>query len=223
MSNYNARIVAERLKIPDYGKHVLFCPFHLDSSGKSLSVDLDRGVFYCHGGCEEPKGGGVVEFLLKWAKLVDKKPITRNQARSLLHRTFSVPNAQQLLRRAVEENLLFFAHGMLHIYAGEFLQKQYDIETVSAKLSPKTEHWTWDGLAALFRERSRYENAFYVCQHTETTQEITLELAQLYVEAKRKGLWDDTVALLLDTFARKFKRRTRELNATAKIKRTPIS
>ena len=87
MKSYNAgRLIAEKLKMSDHtGQHVVLCPFHSDND-KSFSLDLNKGVFFCHGGCTEPKGGGIVEFLVKWARVVDQKPITRDDARRQLNR-----------------------------------------------------------------------------------------------------------------------------------------
>lgn len=50
------------------GKVMLNCPFHADDT-PSFSLDLDKGVFYCHGGCSEPKGGGPIRFIRKWKKI----------------------------------------------------------------------------------------------------------------------------------------------------------
>src|SRR5712664_376992 len=47
------------------GQVKALCPFHVDAN-PSLSVDLNRLIWYCHGCCI---GGGPVEFYLKWQGL----------------------------------------------------------------------------------------------------------------------------------------------------------
>ena len=97
--NFDSHVFTDLLKIPnDDEQHVVFCPFHIDSGTRSLSVDLRKGVFYCHGGCPEPKGGGPVEFLMRWAEIVEKKKISREEAKKRLRRTFVLPDAKTLLR-----------------------------------------------------------------------------------------------------------------------------
>lgn len=53
------------LRFKTKGSYNLFCPFHPDSGTRSFSVNLDKGVFFCHGGCTQPKGGNHITFLMK--------------------------------------------------------------------------------------------------------------------------------------------------------------
>jgi CHC2-type zinc finger protein len=55
----------EVLKLPPTtrGRIQTLCPLHPDSATLSLAVDLDHGVWFCHGGCGV--GGGVVQFYMK--------------------------------------------------------------------------------------------------------------------------------------------------------------
>ena len=78
-------IYFEALKLPKTatGHHMVVCPFHPDAE-PSLSLDLDQGVWYCHG-CQT--GGGVVVFYMKIAKL-DGRVVTRSEAWRRLRATY---------------------------------------------------------------------------------------------------------------------------------------
>jgi CHC2 zinc finger/Toprim-like len=78
-------IFFEALKLPKTvtGQLMVVCPFHPDAK-PSLSLDLDQGVWYCHG-CQT--GGGVVVFYMKIAKL-DGRVVTRSEAWRRLRATY---------------------------------------------------------------------------------------------------------------------------------------
>jgi hypothetical protein len=65
----------EKLKLPRTarGRMMVVCPFHVDAD-PSLSLDLDRLIWYCHG-CQT--GGGPAEFYMQWQKLHGGRTMTR--------------------------------------------------------------------------------------------------------------------------------------------------
>ncbi len=72
-----------------HGNIVIHCPFHPDDT-PSFSLDLNRGLFYCHGGgCPDPKGGGVITFVKKWRKIRDGQEVTsadvRREVEEIMH------------------------------------------------------------------------------------------------------------------------------------------
>ena len=60
-----------RISRPSRGWAQGRCPFHDSKSGKSFSVNLDNGGFYCHG-CQA-KGGDIVAFVMKRDRLDFKR------------------------------------------------------------------------------------------------------------------------------------------------------
>jgi DNA primase len=75
----------EALRIrPTTGHIKAICPFHPDVN-PSLSLDLDRGLWYCHA-CAE--GGNVAKFYVKVAKLRGRT-VTMSEARQRLCATYS--------------------------------------------------------------------------------------------------------------------------------------
>jgi CHC2 zinc finger len=79
-------IYFEALKLPKSttGQQMVICPFHPDAE-PSLHLDLDKGVWYCHG-CGE--GGGVVAFYQKFSAR-QGRVITRTEASRRLRATYS--------------------------------------------------------------------------------------------------------------------------------------
>jgi hypothetical protein len=222
MNALNAgRLIAEKLKMSDTtGQHVVLCPFHGDS-GNSLSLDLDKGVFYCHGGCDEPKGGGIVEFLVKWSRIVDQKPITKQDARRQLHRTFSVPNAKTLLREQAEENLRLFAFYMPHLLGDMLRDFDREIALINEMWGawPVSNARKWSRLEEIHKLRSLYEWGWETC--LAASKHSTDELAAAYSLFTAMGAWDTFTAHM----ARETQRQRHTHNRKRAIRRpvrTPI-
>src|SRR5260370_25135235 len=109
LNRHNAQLYVEKLGLnPLQRKHIIPCPFHPDND-PSMSIDLKEGIHYCHGACDEPKGGGVVLFLVKWLRFREAKTITMREARRMLTQTFSVPDVVTLQREMMREKVLLFA------------------------------------------------------------------------------------------------------------------
>lgn len=214
---YNSgRLIAEKLKMSDHtGQHVVLCPFHRDSD-KSFSLDLDKGVFFCHGGCDEPKGGGVVEFLVKWAKIVDQKPITKREAQRQLHRTFSVPNAKTLLREALIDDLRIFMFFFPHYLADKLREDDREISIISA----------WQGereyaarLEELYKRHALYEWAYSTLSAAREPNDAVAEVFYCF-----KALWDAGLAEAARANARERARRTRMTRRIpTRTIRTPVA
>lgn len=226
MNSINARIFAERLKIPmDGGQHVVFCPFHMDSGTKSFSVDLSKGVFFCHGGCDEPKGGGALEFLMRWAKLIEKKTLTRVEAMRMLRRTFAIPNAQTLMREHAESELLLFAQYMMPAAATELRELERTLAGLHSRcqgIPPASGNWIWDAFAAVYAQQELFEWVFDTCLASQ--RHLSDDLVLVYATAKERGWWNPMLATVLASDARKRATYTRLRNARkpANAPRTPV-
>lgn len=212
------RLIAEKLKLSDTtGSHVVLCPFHHNTETPSFSVDLTRGIWFCHSACDEPKGGGVVEFLVKWAKIVDQKPITKREAQRQLHRSFSVPNAKTLLREAAEENLRLFAFYVPH-FLGDLL-REFDREITLINEMwgawPVSNARKWSRVEEINKLRAVYEWVFDVC--LAASKHSTDELAAAYTLFTSMGLWDSFTAQM----ARETQR-TRHAHNRRRIVRRPV-
>lgn len=160
--NDNARVFLERLPLDLHQtKQVITCPFHIDT-GASFSVDLDRALFYCFGGCDEPKGGGALMFLIKWARVKDGREISRQEARNQLRSVRRVPDAQTLRREQQREELDLFREYATPRLCGELRaieQAISDIDWLHAR-EMISEDETWDHLEILYREQCLHDRAF---------------------------------------------------------------
>lgn len=104
--NYLARVYVEKLGLDPYqSKHLVMCPFHTDSQGASFSVDLVKSVHYCFGACEEPKGGGAIQFKMKWSAHKENVALTYDEARRALNRIFKLPGAKVFARQQMEDDV----------------------------------------------------------------------------------------------------------------------
>jgi len=192
MNHLNARIFIERLHLdPSSAHHVVPCPFH-DDHDASFSVDLEKGVFYCFGGCREPKGGGALGFVVKWAKVKDGRTITRQEASALLRRVIPARSAQSFRREIVRAEILMFARVMAPVYADRVYAIEKKIQRLDAlvaqmggRLSSKDSLWSL--YTDLYTQRSAAEWQWSVCQ-TARGQTSPL-LAQLFRDAKANGDW----------------------------------
>ncbi len=223
MSILNAgRIYAEKLKLRETtGSVVTFCPFHNNTETPSFSVNIDKAVHFCHGACDEPKGGGIVEFLVKWAKIVDQKPITKHDARRQLHRTFSIPNAKALLREQAEENLRLFAFYMPHLLGDMLRDFDREIALINEMWGawPVSNARKWSRLEELHKLRTLYEWGFDVC--LAASKHITDELAAAYSLFTSMGAWDAFAAQTARETQRQRHAHTRKRLARRPV-RTPV-
>lgn len=230
MNSLNARIFAERLKLPlDGGSHVVYCPFHADSGTRSFSVDLSKGLFFCHGGCDEPKGGGALEFLIRWAKLIEKKTLTRAEAARMLRRTFVIPNAKMLMREYMLEELLLFKDIMQMSASTHVREIEHVIAQIHAScggVAPEPKNWKWLGLEALYKRRTLFEWCFDVCM-TVRHNTPTEDLVSVYRMAQERGWWSAADATVARALAERNKRhirlsRMQRARKPAHVPRTPV-
>jgi hypothetical protein len=79
---------------------LVLCAFHADHT-PSLNIDLDRGLFYCHG-CGV--GGGAHRFAeLVGERVDDRPPVLTRRARTWLEEARAIARAQLLRSRALGE------------------------------------------------------------------------------------------------------------------------
>lgn len=204
MSEFARRVLAQYLNVdPTIDEIVIVCPFHVDTN-PSMSVDLRRGVFYCHGGCDEPKGGGALDFIVKWVRIREGKTITRQEARRRVARSFLIPNAQTLLRENMRRELKLFASFMMRRFAemARWLDNLADIYSINQRVGED-----WETLQAIYFERSYAEFSFEVCMHSLRRPDPLL--FNVFAEAKDRGLWDAEVRLLAERDARMRQRQRR--------------
>lgn len=124
------------------GEVQVLCPFHSDSE-PSLSVNLDRGVFFCHGGCEEPRGGGPVEFYAKWYKI----PVEEARKRLLITRSRTTLSVKDRLRHLEAHNLKRFVSLVSTRYGVRFWACVDWIKTNGQRLKEDPEDQSvWVGL-----------------------------------------------------------------------------
>ena len=226
--HWHARLFIDKLQLdPHVPKQVLLCPFHVDS-GKSLSVDLDKGVWYCHGGCDEPKGGGVVEFMIKWWWLTEKQRVPKRDAklrvRKLLTHGFSFQSAQQLSRELLVQDLRRFTPRAGYRYASRLHARQSVIDQIHASCQgtpPPPTDWRWPALEALYKELTWFATAADVCAQGR----ITSELVGVYQDAQQRDLWNsireqERDALLAEERAER--RRREQERSSRPVARTPV-
>ena len=188
MRHWTAHVFHERLGLtadhPD--QLVIPCPLHGDVDTASLSLDLARGLFYCFGACTEPKGGGAIQFLIKWA-LKDGRIITAQEARRALNRPLRPPDAQELLRQ--------IARQMMHEFAAVMLPAAADMirtyESLTQWLRPEEDPEDWNRLAYATQELTWWTCVHDVCAESLTRDVHPWLIALVYPDAKRRGLWDD--------------------------------
>jgi hypothetical protein len=223
MKSYNAgRLIAEKLKLSyTTGSHVVLCPFHTNTNTPSFSVDLDKGVWFCHSACDDPKGGGVVEFLVKWSKIVDQKPLTKQDVRRQLHRTFSIPNAKALLREAAEENLRLFAFYMPHLLGDILREFDREIDLINEMWGawPVSNARKWSRIEEIHKLRHIYEWGFDTCRAA--SKHATDELAAAYSFFTSMGAWDTFTAQMARETQRQRHAHNRK-RATRRPVRTPV-
>lgn len=240
--NFKARIYVQTLKLnPHIRQHGIPCPFHPDSK-PSLSIDLEKAQHYCHGGCAPPKGGGPFAFIMKWAKYVEKKPITsKSEARSRLRRSFVLPDAKTLRREQIREEVMLFASYGLTRFAEYGRLIQHAIADVNAYCRdyPKTQNddEIWTMLATLHAELAWSDDALDSCMHAAQTFDFAdlrkAVIVPVFLECRRRGWWNPKARLhaevLLDfhnrqrALSQKWEELCRESpSPSPSIPRTPI-
>ncbi len=193
--SWNARVFVERLGLNPYERHVnIPCPFHPDSR-PSMSIDLDKGVYYCHGACEEPRGGGAIRFLMRWARFVLKKPITESEARRQLRRVVVLPDAKTLARELLRKELFLFVEYAASKFADRCKMIRRAIDDVDAYVAdhPYERHDTeiWDMLVRCHRELQWCEHAFVACN--ESTHTLRSDVIAIFLECKRRDWWNPEI------------------------------
>jgi hypothetical protein len=154
------RIFTEKLGLRvTRGRRVVPCPFHPDGATPSLSIDLDQGLFYCHGACSAPKGGGWVKFLVKW-EAKEGRTITEAEARRTRTRVGTLVSAQEHQRRLREEDCWLFLR-VLQVGAIDRLSaidRRILEPPLTEQLWPNNaddmDEADWDDLAASYHARS---------------------------------------------------------------------
>jgi len=231
---FSARPFVDLLKLdPTIDVHSRPCPFHPDTR-PSMSINLAKSVFFCHGGCGEPRGGGPAQFLFKWAKYVDKKPITMSEAYARVRGDVRVTkDAQTQLREHREREVRLFLD-----YAAPILAERCKtLERLIASVNDFCNEWpkqidapiglsnetAWDLLARLHQELQRVEHIFSLVN----PRKVTPEIVRLVGEYKRLGFFSYDEAFFQERVQR-MQQKARELARRleeqwpAKLQRTPI-
>jgi CHC2 zinc finger len=201
MVKFSAKIFVDKLKLDlRQDRHVIRCPFHLDAATDSLSINLAQATFYCFGACREPKGGGPVEFILKWARYVDKKPLVdrygrddKSQARALLRNETRTPDArEQRLDTMKEEIDLFreYAYPRFAARCKAIERAIADIDTYCADWpKQRLDEEIWTLLATCHRELQWCEQAFAALTPRRGVSNLTPEIIHIFSECERRGWW----------------------------------
>lgn len=190
------RVFREHLNLSqERGRVVVPCPFHADGLTRSFSVDLDQGLFFCFGACDEPKGGNAIGFLVKWAWVKDGIRLTPREARQKLTITHTFVSAQEYQRRLKEADTRLF----LSVARAWATDAYREAESVAQRLGegdwPDEATMTeddWDTLADLYTTRSDAEYVAHVA--VDPFREIGPEQQALYESARASHLWTPTIA-----------------------------
>lgn len=192
---WGEHIYVEYLKLDRRrAQHVVFCPFHPDSGTPSFSVDLGKVQHYCHGACDEPKGGGVVGFLLKWARLVEGKPITKDEARKRVNSIGRIPSAQEVAREFAAADARLFANATLSAQAQralaiERLARDFMQEfRTEAEAGNATVWKTYDYLLRIVR---MYDDVLEISVRSRKI--VTAPLVAVVKAARERGWWTDAM------------------------------
>ena len=163
---FSARVYVDKLKLDNrQSVHVIPCPFHSDEM-PSLSINLDKAVFYCHGACAAPKGGGPLQFLLKWARYVDKKPITPIEARAQLRFSHKLIDAKAYRIEQMRKEVMLFVGYIIPTLADrtKFIERAIaDVNAYAAARPRDVDEEVWTLLVVCHRELTWSEHAFQIC------------------------------------------------------------
>lgn len=194
-----------------------------------MSIDLDKAVYFCHGGCDEPRGGGPIEFITRWAKVKEQRDISREEARGELIRAFKTKDAKTAAREMELDNVALFADdavrtGLFVVCARYFERMVEHVNALCIGLPTREEHdWVWTALDDFHTQIRFYDDAHAVCVAA-CAHGVTPEAVSLYKDATQKRLWHPLEA------AERASWRTQEEQCrpaddapTPKIPRTPVS
>lgn len=213
---FSAHVFVDTLRLNTYqNRHQIICPFHVDSR-PSMSIDLEKATFYCYGACSEPKGGGPLQFVMKWARYIEKKPITPEQARKRLrHDPKSKDAKTQLIEILTKEVQLFCAYTAPRL-ADRCKEIERAIADVDAYVSDHPDDLDdeiWTLLATLHRELQSCEYGLALVIPRPTTYIGMLRHVSntlpFYEECKRRGWWTITAT----AFELEIKRRAQQEHA----------
>lgn len=180
---YGAQQMAELLGLNlRPAKQVTFCPFHSNNDTPAFSVDFSKAQWYCHGECK--RGGGVIKFIVEWAKAKDGKEITTQEARRRLNRAFVVPDAATLRARIMDERVDLFVWAMSGFVAHRLLRMERAVAAV--RHEPNADEWA--ELAKVQRVRTWHEQAFDVLVLGQRDRANVLLLMR---EAVELGIWSN--------------------------------
>ena len=153
--NYQARIFVDTFGLdPHVSRVLVLCPFHTDSKGASLSINLDKALYYCFGACTPPKGGGAVQFIMKLAKL-NGHPLTYDQARRQLARAFRIPSASVLAQEHRDAELV--ATAKRNAARAQRTLRALDNDAAWLSLADPNDDATWDALEDVHKLTSLIE------------------------------------------------------------------
>lgn len=191
---FESDIFVQLLKLnPRQKKHVIPCCFHPDTD-PSLAIDLSRALWYCHGACTAPRGGGPVSFLIRWERIKNGITLTPVEARRRLSCSFKIPNAREAALQARLAEIQRFAD--LVVREGADILRSLDrslaalTAAVDARLPTDQE---WDALAVLHDERQFWDELWTACHQSQDP----LSLERHFTHACKAGLWWDGLYLTL--------------------------
>lgn len=187
---FNAAIIQSKLHLdPLQRQQKVVCPFHVDSS-PSMSIDLDKGVFYCFGGCAEPKGGDGVLFFIKWAKMHEHRTLSRRDALREITQAMRTVDAAELRRAVMERELRLFVPFVLREVNHLLVMLDRAPVDVIATLRDCdiSEDETWDLLAQIYTTQTWAECAYETALESRRT--IQPSIADLYRYFRDRGWWN---------------------------------
>jgi len=183
----NASLFVKRLGLAQtVGTVHVICPFHPDTD-PSMSIDLDKGIFFCHGGCDVPKGGDVVLFVQKWAWAKTGKKITLKEARDQVKRGYIRRTSEDLHREMREIDVRLFFEAA----AGDIADVLRELDKPILLFKYPTPS-IMDFLAAQVYRRTQFENWFTIARDAGYSPHLPLRLEalELYETMKAAGVWN---------------------------------
>jgi hypothetical protein len=148
-----------------------------------LSVDLVKGVYFCF---SENRGGGAIDFLIRYEKAVNCKTITRDQARREIRRTFNVPDAKTVAREASRREVSLFVEYALP----RFADWAKAVERALREVKPEdfgTQDEMWDFLAIAHKELWWSDEAFQAC--VASSRKLVRDIFRVFNECKKRKWW----------------------------------
>lgn len=187
---WGANVMAEHLRLSiSPPRQSTFCPFHENTDTPAFSVNFATAQWYCH---SEKRGGGIIAFLIAWAKAKDGKDLTRAEAKRLLSRSFKVPSAKELLLQDAADQVRLFVKFVGPDYADH--ARLYDRYARIAHMFP--DEMTWNAQAERIIEHSFLSWAAEVCRVSLVNpHEPHPQLPYVYAAAKRRGEWSYKIAV----------------------------